>query len=376
MTASETDQILDAVGKFCRARLTPDDVRRRDETHTPPYDLLPVLGELGSPRIPFAETDGGLGLGWTVLCRVLEHIAGFAYAPASIMNRVISFSAMPVMMFGTPRQKAELLPRFLAAETFAALALTEPDVGSDARAVKTRARRTGSGWTLTGRKTWISDADRASYLLTLCRTPDDGERSLTAFLVPRKTPGLHMTELKKIGHNCMPSFDIGFDEVSVPDESRLGAVGAGFNTVTGTLGYSRACMAATVTGCAQAAADMAARYARDRVQFGRPIAAFQVIKHRLVDMQLEVRKAQLLMLDLAQALDGGTVTPDQPAMAKIAATEALQFVANHGMQIMASAGYAAESDMQRIWRDARLYTFGEGTNEIQREIIAKALGLG
>ena len=184
-----------------------------------------------------------------------------------------------------------------------------------------------------------------------------------------------MTEIAKVGNNCMPSFDIGFDGVRISDSARLGAVGSGFDVVTGTLVYSRASMSATVVGCAQAALDLAVEHGRERVQFGRPVAQFQVIRHRLVDMRMEVVKARLLLRELARRIDAGEPAVDMAAMTKIAATEALQFVTDHGMQILASAGYCSESPMQRYWRDARLYSFGEGTNEIQREIVAREMGL-
>ncbi|MDX2221724.1 MAG: acyl-CoA dehydrogenase family protein [Rhodospirillaceae bacterium] len=371
--------ILDAVDKFCRQHLAPADVRRRDEAHTPPYDLIPHLADMGLPRIAIPEAYGGFGLGWSTLCRVQERLAYHAYFAGSILNRIVSFSAMPVIMFGTEAQKRTLVPSFLDGASFMALALTEPGAGSDARAVTTRAVRHGTAWRVTGRKTWISDADRAGYLLALCRTPGEagGDRSLTTFMIPRAAAGIAMTLIPKVGNNCMPSYDIGLDDVEVPDALRLGEVGEGFTSVTGTLTFSRACMSATVTGCAQAAVDLAVAHARERVQFGRPVAQFQVIKHRLVDMHMKVKTARLMVRELADAIDrdGPEAAGELAAIAKITATEALHDITDHGMQIMASAGYAAESAMQRYWRDARLYTFGEGSSEIQREIIARHMGL-
>ena len=336
------------------------------------------MADMGLIRVPFPENVGGLGLGWNMLFEIQERLAYNAGAVASILNRLVNFSGMPVLLFGTEAQKQDILPRVLDGKMFCALALTEPDVGSDAASVKTRAVPVADGWKLQGRKTWISDADQAEYLLTLCRTADTGDdkKHLTAFLVPRRSPGISMTQIPKVGHNTMPSWDIGYDDVIVPDSLRLGERGRGMKTITGTLTCSRASMAASVVGVAQAALDLAVAYARERIQFGQPIARFQVIKHRLVDMHLEVRKAKLAVKDLARRIDLNEPVDDAASIAKIIATEALQFVTDHGMQILASAGYSAESAMQRYWRDARLYTFGEGTNEIQREIIAQHMGLG
>jgi alkylation response protein AidB-like acyl-CoA dehydrogenase len=370
--------MIDAVETFLRRHLPPEEIRRRDENHIPPYDLVPQIRDLGLLRAAFPVEAGGLALPWSTLCRLQERIGARAFFVASIINRFVSFGGLPVWHFGSERQRAELLPRILDGAALVALALTEPDAGSDARAVRTRARREGETWRIAGRKTWISDADHASYLLTLCRSDEDAgqTRGYTAFLVPRRATGVHMTPLPKVGNNCMPSYDIAFDDVVVSDADRLGAVGAGFPTITGTLKYSRASMAAAAVGTAQAALDLAKSHALAREQFGRSLAAFQVIKHRLVDMHLEIRKARLLVRELAAAIDAGEDTEEIGAATKIVATETLQMVTHHGMQILASAGYAAESPMQRYWRDARLYSFGEGTNEIQREIIASRIGLG
>lgn len=194
-------------------------------------------------------------------------------------------------------------------------------------------------------------------------------------LLPRGTAGIAMTKLEKIGNNCMPSFDIGFDGAFVPEANLMGQEGRGFRHLLSTLAASRASMAATVTGCAQAALDAALAHAKDRVQFGRPIGANQALRHRLADMQMRVDQSRLMVRHLARLIATGQNCRREAAQAKVIATECLQYVTHHGMQIMASAGYAAESDMQRYWRDARLYTFGEGTSEILRDVIAREMGL-
>lgn len=366
-------QVLAAVDRFCERRLPAIEVRRRDEAHEPPYDLLPEFAELGLIRAPLPVEHGGFGLPWGEFCRIQRRLAYNAYFAASILNRVVAFGAFPIIRFGTERQRAEILPRLLDGKALVCLALTEPGAGSDAKGVRTVARRQGDGWRLSGRKTWISDAGGASHLLTLCRT--EGETRLTAFLVPRETAGIAMTPLGKVGNHCMPSWDIGLDDVQISDQCRLGPVGDGFSVIGAALSYSRASMAASALGTARAAFDLAVSHAREREQFGRPIGQFQVIRHRLADMKFEIVKAELLVEELARRIDNGESVAEIGPMAKLASTETLRFVTEHGMQILASAGYAVESPMQRYWRDARLYTFGEGTSEIQREIIAKTIGL-
>lgn len=375
MDAEDLSLILRAVDRFCSDRLSPDEVRRRDEQHIPPYDLLPEMAGLGLIRAPFREEDGGLGLSWSAFCRIQQRLGYSAYFAGSILNRIVAFGGMPLIRFGTPAQREALLPLLLEGGALVALALSEPEVGSDARAVRTLARRDGDRWIISGRKTWISDAGGASHLLTLCRNGGGEGRSrpLTAFLVPREAAGISMMPMSKVGNNCMPSWDIAFDDVEVSDADRLGEVGEGFRTVAGMLAFSRASMSATALGCARAVLDLACDHAAGRVQFGRPIGQFQVIRHRLADMKCEIVKAELLVAELARLIDRGEPTEEISAMTKLAATETLQLVTGHGMQILASAGYAGESPMQRYWRDARLFTFGEGTSEIQREIIANCM---
>ncbi|MEQ9198809.1 MAG: acyl-CoA dehydrogenase, partial [Rhodospirillales bacterium] len=269
------------------------------------------------------------------------------------------------------------IPRLIAGDAAFALALTEPGAGSDAGGIITRATKVDGGWRVNGRKTWISGAESATFMVTACRTGTEkrGTRGVTMFLIPPDAPGISMTPLAKVGNNCSLSWDIGFEDVFVPDNAVLGEVGKGFGILRDTLKYARAGLAASVTGVAQAAVDCALTHAKERRQFGRSIGSFQTISHRLADMQTAVDLSRLLVGKLAWSIDQGADCTRLAAQAKLVATEALHRVTDEGMQIMASAGYAAESDMQRYWRDARLYTFGEGSNEIQRGIIARDLGL-
>lgn len=374
---SEQRDMLDAVRGYLDKRLAPDEVRRRDEQHLPPYDLLPELGAMGVLGLPFEERFGGMEQPWTTLALVQELIAGHAYSAASIVSRVVAFGGMSLLGYGTEQQREELLPKLIAGEALFALALSEPEVGSDAGAIRTRAVRSDRGWVVTGRKTWISDALGASHLVVPVRTEkgSTGAAGISVLLVPTDAPGLAMTPIDKIGNNCMPSFDIGFDEVEVGPEALMGEEGRGIAHVLSTLHWSRSAMAAAATGCAQAAVDLALAHAREREQFGRPIGKNQAIRHRLADMQMRVDQSRLAVRHLGWLLSTGRPSRRESAQAKVIATEALQFVTDHGMQILASAGYTTESPMQRMWRDARLYSFGEGTNEIQRDLIARELGL-
>lgn len=281
------------------------------------------------------------------------------------------------MSYGNDAQKKQWLPQLIAGKALFALALSESQAGSDAAAIVTRAERVDGGWKINGRKTWISDAGGASHFVVPARTEkgSKGNKGITAFLVPRDTQGVSMTLIDKVGNACMPSFDMGFEDAFVDDAALMGEEGRGFGHILSTLHYSRSCMAAAATGCAQNAVNVALAHAKEREQFGRPIGKFQVIRHRLADMQMRVDQARFTVWHLAWLISEGLPCRRQSSQAKVIATDALQYVTHHGMQILASAGYSLESDMQRMWRDARLYSFGEGTNEIQRELIGKELGL-
>jgi alkylation response protein AidB-like acyl-CoA dehydrogenase len=369
--------MLETVDRFMDRHLPPAELRRRDQAHQPPYDLMQAMGEAGLFGLAIPEHYGGTGQDWVTVALVQERLGQRGYMAASIFNRVVGFGAMSLLTYGSAAQQAEHLPALAAGRRLIALALTEPEAGSDAAALRTRAVAVDGGWQVSGRKTWISDADGADFILTAVRTDpaSTGADGISMLLIPRATPGIAMTALPKLGNNCMPSWDIGFDGVFVPASALVGERGRGFGHLMSTLHASRASMAATVTGCAQAAVDAALAHARERQQFGRPIGKFQVLRHRLADMQMRVDAVRLVVRHLAWLIASGKPCRREAAQAKVQATECLQFVTDHGMQILASAGYAAESDMQRYWRDARLYSFGEGSNEIQRDIIARELGL-
>ena len=377
LLTDEQRAVLNTVDRFCARHLPIEEVRRRDRAHISPYDLLPLMGEAGFFRLALPPEWGGLGTDWRSVSLVQERLAWHGYCAGSIFNRVVGFGIASLLSYGNEAQKAAMLPRLAEGRLLMALALTEPQAGSDAGAITTRAVRTAGDWRITGRKIWISDAQGADFLLVAARTVpgSTGAAGISMLLVPQGTAGIAMTKLEKIGNNCMPSWDIGFDDVLVPDAALMGTEGQGFRHLMSTLAASRASLAATTTGCAQRAVDIALAHAKERVQFGRPIGANQAIRHRLADMQMRVDQARLITRHLAWLIATGQNCRREAAQAKIIASECLQYVTHHGMQILASAGYAAESDMQRFWRDARLFTFGEGTSEVMRDVVAREMGL-
>lgn len=380
MDFSLTDEqraVLETVDRFCARHLAVEEVRRRDREHAPPYDLLPLMGEAGFFRLALPEEWGGIGADWRTVSLVQERLAWHGYCAGSIFNRVVGFGIASLLSYGHDAQKAAMLPKLADGRLLMALALTEPNAGTDAGAITTRAVKVEGGWRITGRKTWISDAAGSDLLLVAARSEPGsaGASGISMLLVAPGAPGIAMTKLEKVGNNCMPSWDIGFDDVFVHDDALMGREGQGFRHLMSTLAASRASLAATTTGCAQRAVDIAVAHARERVQFGRPIGANQAIRHRLANMQMRVDQSRLVVRHLAWLIATGQPCRREAAQAKIIATECLQYVTHHGMQILASAGYHADSDMQRFWRDARLYTFGEGTSEVMRDLVAREMGL-
>ncbi len=373
----EQRALLDSVDKMIALHLPPEEVRRRDQAHEPPDFLLKHYADLGLLAIPFPETYGGLGGAWQTVAVAHERLGYHAAMAASLLGTTLGFGGMSIYTYGSERQRETLLPKIIAGELRFSLGLTEPGAGTDAGALITRARRGDGGWIVNGRKTWISSADQADYIVTACRTTEGsaGNRGISMLLVPRGAEGIHMTPLAKVGNNCLSSWDIAFEDVFVPEEGLLGDEGDGFKHLMSTLQYSRSGQAANAIGQSQRAVDIAVAHVKEREQFGRPLGKFQAVAHRIADMQTRVDQARFILYHLAWLVDQGARCRKEAAQAKMVASECLQYVTHQGMQLLASAGYAIESDMQRLWRDSRLYTFGEGANEIQRDIIAREAGL-
>ena len=369
--------VLDTVDRTVDRHIPLDQQRRRDRDQDPPYELLSVLGEAGLLRLPFAEERGGLGGDWRTVSLIQERLGHRGWMLGSLYNRAVGFGGMGLVTYARREQRDALMPGLMRGELLFALALTEDGAGSDAAAVMTRAARTDEGWRISGRKIWISDAEAADYLVVVARSDPDSNRSrgLSLFLVPKGSEGVGFTPIPKIGNNCLPSFEVAFNDVLLPADAVLGTEGQGFAHLGQTLRFARAGMASAVTGYAQFAVDLALDHARSRVQFGQGIGRFQAVSHRIADMQMRVDQSRLIARHLADGITEGADVTRIASEAKVIATECLQYVTHHGMQILASAGYHAESDMARIWRDARLYSFGEGSNEIQRTLIARAMGL-
>jgi alkylation response protein AidB-like acyl-CoA dehydrogenase len=368
--------LLESIDRMMARHCPPALIREHDRQHRPLLHMVPIMAELGLFALPLPVEYGGLGKDWRSVALVQERMA-YRGDTGALLSTTMTFGAASLLSYGTAAQKAELLPKIARGEVLFSLALTEPGAGSDAGAIITAARRTETGWRINGRKIWISNAGTSDYLVTACRTEPGsvGSKGVSMLLIPRDAPGITMTQLEKVGHNCMPSWDIGFQDVDVPHTALMGEAGQGFRHLMATLQYGRAGQAAGAVGKGQAVVDLAVAHARERVQFGQPIGAFQAIQHRIATMQIRVDQARLMLYHLAWLIATGQDCRRQAAQTKVSATEMLSDVTDAGMRVLASAGYSTESDMQRYWRDSRLLTFGEGANDIQLTIIARELGL-
>jgi isovaleryl-CoA dehydrogenase len=331
------------------------------------------MGELGWYGLQIPEQYGGSGGSFLDATLFLEETAFGRIPVAAYGVTLIVVGALN--RFGTEEQKADLLGRVARGGTLA-IAMSEPEAGSDVAALKTRARRDNGSLVLDGAKMWCSYAHRASHILIVCRT-GDGERheDMSMILVPRDAEGMTITPIPTLGGE--ETNEIHLDGVRVPEEALLGAAGGGWTQLMAGLNYERTILAATALGLAQRTFDDALAYTKERRQFGRPVGTFQALSHRFAELATELAQVRLLVRWVASLTDEdpSRMLPQEASMAKLAATELAKRCALEGMQAMGGYGYATEYPMERYLRSAVVGTIYGGTSEIQKNIIAKTLGL-
>jgi alkylation response protein AidB-like acyl-CoA dehydrogenase len=341
-----------------------------------PQDLRALFAEHDLFALPFAERHGGTGTGTLMVAIAIEEVAK-ACASSALMLAVQDLGTLPIRLDGSAELQDEVLPRFASGEWLAAFALSEPDAGSDARALRTRARRTDGGWVLSGAKNWISNAGVAgAYTVFAVTDPEAApSRGMTAFLVEADSPGFAVAKLEhKMGMRGSPTGQLTFDEVFVPDARVIGAVGDGFKVAMRTLDRSRLGIAAQALGIAQGATDYAAAYARERTAFGKPINELQAIQFKLADMETRTAAARELLYRAASKVDAGDADLGKyAAMAKLFCSDTAMDVTVEAVQVLGGYGYVTEYPVERMMRDAKLTQIYEGTNEIQRVVIGRSL---
>ena len=373
LTDEERAAIIDAVREFAQSRLAPNALDWDRRKHFP-RDVLAEAGELGLGGIYVRDDVGGTGLRRTDAAAIFEQLAVGDPAIAAYIS-IHNMVAWMIDTNATEAQRQEWLPRLVTMRDLGAYCLTEPGAGSDAAAITTSAIADGDDYVLTGVKQFISGAGEASVYVVMARTGEPGAKGITAFLVPADAPGLSFgPNEQKMGWNAQPTRQVILDEVRVPASAVLGEIGGGFRIAMKGLNGGRVNIAACSLGGAQWALDRAVRYVHERFTFGEALAERQSVVFTLADMATELQAARALVRDAARAIDEGA--PDaaaQCAMAKRFATDAGFDVANRALQLHGGYGYLHEYGIEKVVRDLRVHQILEGTNEIMRVIIGRAV---
>ena len=338
-----------------------------------PWDLRKLLGEQDILALPFAEEHGGTGTGTLMLQIAVEEIAK-ACASSALILMIQELGTLPIQLFGTDELKQRLLPRCAAGEWSPAFALSEPEAGSDPAAMRTTAVRDGDEWVINGAKNWITNSGIADFYVVFAVT-DRESRRITAFVVEKDRPGFSIAGLEhKLGIKGSPTGSPVFEDVRVPDENVIGEVGRGLSVALGTLERTRLGAAAQAVGIAQGAIDYAVGYAKERVAFGKPNIELQGIQFKLADMATRTAAARELLYTACAKIDRGDPDRGQySSMAKLFASDTAMDVTVEGVQVLGGYGYVTEYPLERMMRDAKITQIYEGTNEIQRVVIARSL---
>ena len=336
-----------------------------------PFGTLEKLSEMGFMGLCVPEEYGGAGLDFLSYCLLIEELSRADAGVGVTLAVHTSAGTLPILMFGTEEQKGKWVPPLARGAKVGSFALTEPTTGSDAAAIETRAEKVEGGYRVSGHKQWITNGRIAGTTILFARAPE----GVTAFVVPMDAEGLSFGKhAKKMGVVSATTDDVVLDGVFVPEEDRLGEEGKGLRVALGTLDPGRIGIAAQAVGIAEAAFRYAAGYAARRTTFGRPIGEHQAIAFKLADMQTKIRAARLLVHEAAWMKDGGMRVTEAGARAKLYASQVANEVTNDALQILGGYGYMKdESPVERYYRDARVTEIYEGTSEIQRLVISRAI---
>ncbi|RME39792.1 MAG: acyl-CoA dehydrogenase [Planctomycetota bacterium] len=347
----------------------------RDREETIPPALLGQLAGLGLFGITIPETYGGAGMGCVASSIVVEEISKYCAGTGVLLSAHTSLCVDPILTFGTEEQKQKYLPKLASGEMIGCLSLTEPGSGSDAGAATCRAEATADGWRINGTKIFVTNGKEAGVMVLIAVTdPDEPKHRLSAFIVETDTPGVRIGKLeKKLGIRCSSTAEFVFEDCLIPREALLGERGRGLRVALTTLDGGRIGIAAQALGIAQACLREASAYARTRVQFGRPIATFQAIQHKIADIAVGVEAARALTYRAAWCKDSGRSYVREAAMAKLFASETCSRAANHCVQVFGGYGYCTDYPAERFLRDAKITEIYEGTSEIHRLVIGRTL---
>jgi short-chain 2-methylacyl-CoA dehydrogenase len=372
--SDEHELIRSTVREFADGRIAPV-AEELDREHRFPYDIVAELAELGLMGIPIPEEYGGAGGDTLAYAIAVEELTRVDSSVAITVAAHTSLGTMPIYLYGTDEQKARWLPDLASGRSLGAFGLTEPGAGSDAGATQTRAELRDGNWVVNGSKIFITNAgtDISACVTITART---GEDEVSNIVVPNGTPGYEISEpMEKMGWNASDTRELSFSDCAVPAENLLGPRGKGFRQFLEILDGGRISVAAMGVGLAQGAYEQALAYAREREQFGQAIAKFQAVQFRLADMATEIEAGRHLVYKAAWLKDQGRPFAKEAAMAKLYTGILSGRVVNDALQIHGGYGYMEEYPIARFYRDQKVLEIGEGTNEVQRMVIAKHLGI-
>jgi short/branched chain acyl-CoA dehydrogenase len=370
----EHELVRRTVREFAEERVAPV-AEELDREHRFPYELVAELAELGLMGMPIPEEYGGGGTDTLAYAIAVEELTRVDSSVAITVAAHTSLGTMPIFLFGSEEQKREWLPDLASGRKLGAFGLTEPGAGSDAGATRTRAELRDGQWVINGSKIFITNAGTdISGLVTITALTGDGE--VSNLIVPNGTPGYEISpQMKKLGWRASDTRELSFKDVAVPEGNLLGPRGEGFKQFLEILDGGRISVAAMGVGLAQGCYDLAYRSAKEREQFGKPIASFQAVQFQLADMAVELEAGRNLVYKAAWLKDQERPFAKEAAMAKLYTGELSHRVANAALQIHGGYGFMDESAISRLYRDQKILEIGEGTNEVQRMVIARHLGL-
>jgi len=374
--SSDLELVLQAVRELARERVAPR-AAEIDETAEFPWDMVELFRENDLFGLPFDEELGGTGTGALVLLRAVEELSKFD-ATVALLLAVQELGSLAVKLFGTEEQKRFYVPRWASGEWLAAYALTEPESGSDSAAMRTAARRDGDAYVLDGQKRFITNAGVAHTYTVFAKTDTTkGHAGISAFMVHADDPGFSVGRMEhKMGIRGSTTGDLLFESCRIPADRLLGAEGEGFRVAMEVLDRSRPGVAAQALGLAQGSIDYAVDYAKQRIAFGKPIAAQQGIQFMLADMQAKTEGARQVLYKVGELIDGGVEGPEltrMSAISKLLCSDVAMEVTTDAVQILGGYGYIGEDPGGRMMRDAKITQIYEGTNQIQRLVIARQM---
>lgn len=370
----EQKQIKYSVREFAESEIRPH-VMEWDESQHFPEELRPKLAELGLLGVLFPEEYGGAGMGYVEYATIIEEIGRVDGSVGLSVAAHNSLCSNHIYLFGSEEQKQKYLAPLARGESFGAWGLTESQAGSDSAGTRTNAIRSNGGWKVNGSKNFITHAIACQTCVSMAVTDKEkGNRGISAFIFDKSMEGFRSDKKEnKLGMRASETSSVVFEDCYVPEENLLGAEGEGFYQAMQVLDGGRISIAALSVGIAQGAYEAAVKYAKERQQFGKPIAEFQAIQFKLADMATQIEAARLLTQQAASLKDAGKKTTRESSMAKLFASEVAVRVAEESVQIHGGYGYTKDYPAEKYWRDSKLCTIGEGTSEIQRIVIAKQL---